>query len=635
MSKIKIWILPLLVILALFCAGCEEKEGDPIAANVAPDTRILSYVIGSSAEKDTLGNPTTSYAVTVYWAGSDLDGTIRGFNSTTSGSFTDGEAADPATQKNFIFDFADAASSYQVWARAIDNLGVADPTPAVVTITRAYGAVETHFIDGPPNGAEVGEGVVYTVGGTTSTGMITQIEYKLNEVAAWEVIAADELGQATIEFTGLASGSNTVYFRAVRDDEVKDETALSMSLISRTDQYVPTITNTSPVVDGGGWFEGVTLTFSWTIEARYYYGVLPELAYSYEAMPTGADPANYNTNADSALASGWSSETSFDYSPVSGANSFYLKVRDTGGGVALMNINFSAAAPTFDKGILVVNGDDPATYLSEMDPRFSVGAYWGTLSVSFWDLFGDETTPSMTLPGTGVTYVGGGSQLLPDLMAQYSTVVWLGNNYTGAVSDLALWQLTPVYAYLQAGGNVIFFGRETATFMDDPLTTYLNIGWRDGANPGDGSAGLLTLSVYKPLFPGLVAMTPFTAGNSRNNVFSVSGFGTLTSATSATWDDDINSWDGAKGYTKSDLTTTLLFAHNSGGSTGLDFVRGLGVWKHPNFAFSNNLAGNEFPTTATEKQGNFICLTGRNYRCNIAATTQNFEFMLRNMCGEQ
>jgi hypothetical protein len=272
-----------------------------------------------------------------------------------------------------------------------------------------------------------------------------------------------------------------------------------------------------------------------------------------------------------------------------------------------------------------------------MDPRYSVGAYWGTLpNVSFWDLFGDDTNPSVALPASGVTYIGGGAQLSPDNMAKYSTIVWLGNNFSGIVSDLALWQLTPVYAYLQAGGNLIFFGRETATFMNADLTGYLNIGWRDGANPGDGSsAGLITLEVYIPLFPGLVTMEPFTGGMSRANEFSVSGFGSLTSATSANWDADITSWDGVKGYTKSDLTTTLLYAHTSGGANALAFARGLGVWKHPNFQFSSIDAGNEFPGTTEEKRGNLICLTGRNYRCDIAATTQNLDLILRNMCGEQ
>jgi hypothetical protein len=637
MSKVKIWILPLVLILALLWAGC-EKKGDPVAANIPPDTRILSYVISSSAEKDTLGDPTTSYAVTVYWAGSDLDGTIRGYQTTTTGSFDPDALPALATQGNFVFDFADAASSYTLWVRAVDNNNVPDPTAALVTITRAYAAVETKFIDGPPNGGVVGEGVRYKIGGNTGTGTITQMEYKVNEVATWEVTDVDELGEVTIDLLGLAAGPNVAYFRAVRDDGVKDDTPLAVSVVVKVDEYTPTITNTSPVVDGGGWFEGVSLTFSWTVEARYYYGSLPSEPYTFEAIPTGTDPVNWNADPDAALASGWSSESSFEYSPVSGANTFYLKVRDIGGGVDTMRINFSAAAPTFDKGILVVNGDDPNTYLGEMDPRYSVGAFWGTLPVSFWDLFGDDDTPSMTLPATGVTYIGGGTQLLPDLMAQYSTVVWLGNNFSGVVADLALWQLTPIYAYLQAGGNVVFYGRETATFMDASLSGYLTLAasWRDGSAPGDGSnAGLITLSQYIPVFPGLVAMTPFTAGNSRNNVFTVSAFGDFTTVPSGNWDAEVDGWDGVKGYTKADLSTTLLFVHKSGGSTALPFTRGLGVWRHPNFQFSSMDAGNEFPSTPDQKRGNFISLTGRNYRSNVAATTANFEFILRNMCGEQ
>ena len=637
MNKVKILILPLVIILALLWAGC-EKKGEPVSANVPPDSRILSYTIGSVAEKDTSGNPTNSFPVTVYWSGSDKDGTLKGFFFNTANAIVD-TMFTANTQRDFIFDFTDAAASYKVYIWAVDNDNVMDPTPAEATIVRAYGAVETQLVDGPPNGGVVSPAVHYKIQGTTSTGVITQIEYRVNDAASWSTITTDALGFADINVTGMAGGPNTLYFRAVRDDNAIDETPLSVSVVVRVGEFKPTINNTSPVVDGGGWFEGVELTFSWTVESRYYYGSMPAEPYSYEAVVTDTttDPANWNTDPEAPLASGWSAEPSLVYSPASGSNTFYLKVRDLGGQVDTMRITFSAAAPSLDQGVLVVNGDDPNTYLSEMDPLYSVGAFWGTLpSVSFWDLFGDDTTPSMTLPASGVTYIGGGAQLAPDVMAKYSTIVWLGNNYSGIVSDLALWQLTPIYAYLQAGGNVVFFGRETATFMDDNLTNYLNVGWRDGANPGDGSsAGLITLDVYIPLFPGLVTMTPFSGGMSRANEFSVSGFGSLTSASSANWDADITSWDGVKGYTKSTLTHTLLFAHTSGGTSELAFARGLGVWSHPNFQFSNMDAGNELPGTTEEKRGNFISLTGRNYRADVDATTHNFDVILRNMCGEQ
>ena len=624
MNKVKTYILPLLVILALLWAGC-EKKGEPVSANIAPDTRILSYVISSAAEKDTLGDPTTSYAVTVYWAGSDLDGTIRGYNSTT-GTFGADEVTDPATQKDFIFDFAEAGSNYTVQARAIDNTGAVDPTPALVTIRRDYGGVETALVDGPPNGGITGAGVKYVISGSTNTGMITQIEYKVNEVVTWDVTDADTLGQATIQLTGLAGGANTLYFRAVRDDGVKDATPLAASLIVRVGEFVPIINNTSPVADGGGWFEGVSLTFSWTVEARHYSGSLPATPYTFEAIPVGTDPANWNTDPDAALASGWVSDAFFEYLPTGGDNVFYLKVRDSGGGVDTMRINFSAAPFNPSKGILVVNGDDPANYLTAMNARYGVGAFWGTLSVDFWDVFGTGSATDCSLPA-GVDYIGGGAQLTPDVMAEYSTIVWLGNNFGG---DLGFWTLTPVYAYLQAGGNVLFAGRLAADFMDDNLTSYLTVGWREGAVAGNSGAGV-TVQEQIAVFPGLKDLNPFTRGQSLTTVFSGGGF-MVNSADDA----PITNWDKLTGFTKADLTHTMLYAHRSKVVIGaFDFVRGMGVWAHPNFAFSSKTAGNEFPSTADQKKGNLIAIMGRNYGYHIANTTISFEFMLRNMCGEQ
>ena len=79
----------------------------------------------------------------------------------------------------------------------------------------------------------------------------------------------------------------------------------------------------------------------------------------------------------------------------------------------------------------------------------------------------------------------------------------------------------------------------------------------------------------------------------------------------------------------------MLFVHRSSAydtSYAFPFVRGLGVWSHPNFSLSNLTAGNEFPSPA---RGNFILISGRHYGFDNQACLNNFEFMLRNMCGEK
>ncbi|MCK5452991.1 MAG: hypothetical protein KAJ16_01445, partial [Calditrichia bacterium] len=333
----KLWLLPIaLVALALVIAGC-TKDGDPIKGNVAPDTRILSYVISSAAELDTLGDPTTNYSVTIYWAGSDIDGTVKSFlYSDDAGN--SGETIN--SQKSFVYDFANAATEYTMQVQARDNLNVLDRTAAEITVIRNAGGVETAILDGPPHGAEVSSGVRYKAGASSGTGTITAIEHRVND-GPWTSAAADENGEALIEFLGLPGGSSILSFKGVRDDGVEDATPASISLLVRDGQFAPVLESTSPVVDGGGWFEGVTLTFSWTVSMAHYYGVIQDEGYSWAVGPDLTPPDNYNLDPDAALGDGWSSATSADYDPIEGTHAFYLKCRDTDGGVDTLRIRFS------------------------------------------------------------------------------------------------------------------------------------------------------------------------------------------------------------------------------------------------------------------------------------------------------
>jgi hypothetical protein len=620
MRKMQLWLLSFVLIFALLMAGC-EKNGEPVGANATPDTRILSYVISTVADLDTAGNPTTNYKTTIYIAGSDIDGNIKEYEYATNADFTSIEVV-ARSLVEVSLDFAEAGSQHTIFVRAVDNLDAVDPSPASVTIQRNQGGVETAITNGPPNGADVSGAVTYDVAATSGTGAITAIHYRVNE-AAWTSVAADENGNATIPITGMPNGSNIISFRGVRDDGLMDESPATVSLVVRA-EFSPIVTSTSPVVEGGGWFEGVTLNFSWFTETGFYYGALPAEPYCFVAGSELAPPAEYNLNPDEAFGDGWSADATYAYEPPAGANTFYLKVRDAAGKCDTLRINFGAATPSLDQGILVVNGTDPATYGSQLQNKINASAYWGTFNVDFWDLFGTMSTPGVSSLPASATYVGGGSQLSPDVMAKYSTIVWLANEYG---VDFALWQLTPVFAYLQAGGNMIFASRYASDFIDANLTAYSNVSWREI------SGAAIQIFEFEPVYPGLVRFTPFIRGMTGADVYSGGGF--LNSADDGT----VTNWDGVSGYTKSDRKTTLLWAHRSENydpSYPIAFVRGLGSWAHPNFLFSSVSAGNEHPTPGTdEARGNFIIIMGRHYGFDIAATSANFDFMLKNMCGEQ
>ena len=65
------------------------------------------------------------------------------------------------------------------------------------------------------------------------------------------------------------------------------------------------------------------------------------------------------------------------------------------------------------------------------------------------------------------------------------------------------------------------------------------------------------------------------------------------------------------------------------------YVRGIGVWGHPNLVFSD-LTSVEFPTPGKdETQGNFIFIGARHYGFDQDACRHNFEFILKNLFAEK
>jgi hypothetical protein len=444
-------------------------------------------------------------------------------------------------------------------------------------------------------------------------GEVESFEYTMDDLENWRETPAEH---PYAEYRGVGTGAHVFYVRSVDNLGGKDPSPAQVAFMVETGKYAPTLVNLSPLGDGGGWFAGVELTFAWNSIVADYYGTLAEDAYSYSLN----DPTGFNTSAVDQLASGWTTDQSYSISPPAGSHTFYLKVRDTAGGVDTMRIWFSAADPTFDQGILVVNGVAPV-YGDEITTRLDTSAYWPTFEVAFWDLFGSSRSPSMALPATVHTYEGGGAAVPPDIFAKYSTVVWLGNGYQG---DEVYWGLSPIIPYLTAGGNLILHTRYAySSFFNDNLTAYAHVSWREEE---------VTLLEYETVFPGLVSMTEGAGGLSYTDVFSGGGF--LNSYENS----EVTDWDGVSSYTTSDLTSTLLFAHRHSEYNPdypFSYVRGLGVWSHPNFPFSSTSAV-EFPTPGTsEAQGSFIFLAARNYRFDIGLTMTNYEFMLKNMCGEQ
>ena len=126
--------------------------------------------------------------------------------------------------------------------------------------------------------------------------------------------------------------------------------------------------------------------------------------------------------------------------------------------------------PTFNHGILLVNGVDWASYGTEITTAYADSAFWNDNPITFWDTF---AAPAGGYPANLPAPLGHGA-VPAGILGQYSSVIWVGNNFNG---DLADWAETPIESYLGVGGNVLLMSRMGSSFIDASLATYLGITW--------------------------------------------------------------------------------------------------------------------------------------------------------------
>jgi aminopeptidase N len=240
----------------------------------------------------------------------------------------------------------------------------------------------------------------------------------------------------------------------------------------------------------------------------------------------------------------------------------------------LRQVQTQVTDPTFDQGILLVNGADWNTYGAEVYSAYADSAFWGDNPVTFWDC----------CPAPGGGYPANlpeplGHDAVPaSILGGFSTVIWIGNNYNG---DLAKWAETPIESYLEVGGNLLLLTRSGISFLDGDLTAYLGVSWAEEK---------VSLANCVAVAEGLVNI-PFTGSQTWNDVF-------LTSV-------------GPE--------STLLFQDTAGFSG----PRGTGVWASP--------AGGG---TFRESGGQFVHLEGRPYRMDHDSLRQNVEYILENYLDE-
>jgi aminopeptidase N len=178
----------------------------------------------------------------------------------------------------------------------------------------------------------------------------------------------------------------------------------------------------------------------------------------------------------------------------------------------LKTLDTVVANPTFERGVLLVNGVDWSNYGTEITSAYTDKAFWGDYAIDFWDAF---ATPAAGYPSTLPAPLGHGA-VPADLLGHYRAVVWIGNNYNG---DLAAWQSTPVLSYLRAGGNVLLMSRMGDQFLGDSLKAYLGVNWTStsatlydcvATRPGFVNQALLSSQTYCSVFDSTRTTTEST-----------------------------------------------------------------------------------------------------------------------------
>ena len=244
----------------------------------------------------------------------------------------------------------------------------------------------------------------------------------------------------------------------------------------------------------------------------------------------------------------------------------------------LRKVEEPIVSPTFDRGILLVNGVDIgySSYHNAIWSAYADSVFWGNLDITFWDCF-DET--AYGYPANMPEPLGHGP-VPTDTLSQFSTVIWVGNNFNG---DLADWKDTSILSYLMAGGNVYLLTRLGQDFIDEPMRSYLGIRWRESASN--------TINTAVATHPSLISMTR-TATQSMCAVFDT---------------------------TLATRESTLLFKDISSFTTH----RGLGVIREPADGGTHRPDG-----------GKFVFVSGRPYLWAHLALRMNSEAILGGLLGE-
>ncbi len=134
---------------------------------------------------------------------------------------------------------------------------------------------------------------------------------------------------------------------------------------------------------------------------------------------------------------------------------------------------------TFEKPLLLVNSMRWSPYTwAQIQAAYQARAFTGDFAFDFWDV---EDPPDGGYPSNLPPPMGHG--IVPaSVLGHYRQVVWVGQ------SDPSYWVASPMYRYLEAGGNVLLYAGDPGFLIDPPYLGYLGIQVADSIDVTTGVA---------------------------------------------------------------------------------------------------------------------------------------------------
>ncbi len=134
----------------------------------------------------------------------------------------------------------------------------------------------------------------------------------------------------------------------------------------------------------------------------------------------------------------------------------------------LCGIEKAVGNAPLDQGVLLVNAVPWSTASLALESAYQDSTFRGNFEITFWDT---DSEPASGYPPSLPTPLGHGP-VPSDVIADYSTVIWVGSNQYA-------WEATPIHSYLESGGNVLLCSNDGSTLLDPYLTDYLGVTWEE------------------------------------------------------------------------------------------------------------------------------------------------------------